>query len=221
MSHSRRKAPEEHRSRHAAEDIERLRSHERRGEAPRLRSKARTGAVERTITGLAGGECVLYGECVGSWRQHGQWPGDPSDIIDSGKADGKKLLPTSASLETLRHRKESTQDESRFEPDYDEMIEDEPGSGGTADPALSQGARVASTKRRAVAVIDTLAGKKSRLAEEEALTPTKPNASPTTSTAPAASTVVALAAPTVSADEDRTSSSSSDSSDDEKAEKSD
>lgn len=259
MSHSRRKAPEEHRSRHAAEDIERLRSHERRGEAPRLRSKsADRGSGEdhyRSRRGeWSGDQLATAGSVVSqpSRRSRSRDRGERSprhqrhrkekashvavsstaSVSAAGgstasgqeiratsstaaKQTERKLLPTSASLETLRHRKESTQDESRFEPDYDEMIEDEPGSGGTADPALSQGARVASTKRRAVAVIDTLAGKKSRLAEEEALTPTKPDASPTTSTAPAASTVVALAAPTVSADEDRTSSSSSDSSDDE------
>lgn len=133
----------------------------------------------------------------------------------TSKQSEKKVSPTLASLESaLRHRKESTQDESRFEPDYDEMIEDEPGTSGATDPALLQGSRSGSTKRRAVTVVETLAGKKSRLAEEEALAPAKSSASPAASTAPAASAVVAQAAlvPPVSAD-DRSSSSSSDSSD--------
>ncbi|XP_049524182.1 E3 ubiquitin-protein ligase RBBP6 isoform X3 [Dermacentor silvarum] len=133
----------------------------------------------------------------------------------TSKQPEKKVSPTLASLESaLRHRKESTQDESRFEPDYDEMIEDEPGSSGTTDPALLQGSRSGSSKRRAVTVVETLASKKSRLAEEEALAPAKSSASPAASTAPAASAVVAAAAlvPPVSAD-DRSSSSSSDSSD--------
>lgn len=260
MSHSRRKAPDEHRSRHAAEDVERLRMHERRGEAPRLRSKsADRGSGEdhhRSRRGdWSGEQTATTGSVVSQppqrsrskdrsersprhQRHHkektshvavsstasvsaagGSAASDQEIRATSStaaKQTEKKLSPTSPSLETLRHRKESTQDESRFEPDYDEMIEDEPGSGGTADPTLSQGARGGSTKRRAVAVIETLAGKKSRLAEEEALAPVKPSASPATSTtAPAVSAVVALAAPAVSADDDRSSSSSSDSSDDE------
>lgn len=133
-------------------------------------------------------------------------------VATSSKSSEKRVPVESL----LRHRKESTQDESRFEPDYDELIEDEPGSGIAAEASLQGRGGV---KRRAVAAIaEASAGKKSRLADDPASSGAA-GASPVTAVAvagaqPASAPVPAAAAAVVSAD-DKSSSSSSDSSDDE------
>lgn len=126
----------------------------------------------------------------------------------AGDSQSAPPVASKSAESSLRHRKESTQDESRFEPDYDELIEDEPGSGGTAEGPLHGRGGV---KRRAVTVItEASAGKKSRLADE-ATSSAAAGASPVAAVVTPVSTPVAAVA---SAD-DKSSSSSSDSSDDE------
>lgn len=267
---SRRKVQEEYRSRHVAEDAERVRSHERRMDTLRLHGRSedrgddenhhrsrRVDCSGEQAASLAAPQTLqrsrsrekadrsphrqrhyrektsqfapppsVAAATASSGRGGTTVGGRESQAASSAAAAKpleKKTSPVLTAAEAaLRHRKESTQDESRFEPDYDEMIEEEPGSAGTTDAALL-GGKGAGAKRKAVAVTDTSADKRSRLTEEEVVVP---SAKASTSPATSATLVVAAAsqsaampaplAPVVSGD-DRSSSSSSDSSDEEVA----
>lgn len=256
LSHSsRRKAPDDHRSRsHTSEESERVRSHERRADASRVPGKGeghgdpedhhRSRRADWSSHQAAGGSSSAASSSQRSRSNdkgdkshrrhrdkspHFAVPSAATTASSSGGAaaahglDSQSAPPVASKSSekrtlaesSLRHRKESTQDESRFEPDYDELIEDEPGSGSTAEGPLHGRGGV---KRRAVAVItEAPAGKKSRLADEAAPSAAA-GASPVAAVAvPGAqpvSTPVAAASAVASAD-DKSSSSSSDSSDDE------
>ncbi|KAK8786984.1 hypothetical protein V5799_023239 [Amblyomma americanum] len=261
---SRRKAQEEYRSRHAGDDTERVRSHERRMDMLRPqgkgedrgddhRSRRPDWSAEQAASLPSAPQTLQRSRSreksdrsPHSQRHHREKVSrfaPPHPVAQTASSGGggtsgggqesratssaaaakpleKKLSPGLTAAEAaLRHRKESTQDESRFEPDYDEIIDEEPVSGSTADAALL-GAKGAGTKRRAVTVTDVSAGKRLRPAEEEvAVSTAKASASPATSATQAVAAAAAQSAAmpaalasVVSADD---SSSSSDSSDDE------
>lgn len=264
---SRRKVHEEYRSRHVAEDSERVRSHERRMDALRLQGKSddrgddenhhRSRRVDWSTEQAASlspapqrprsrekadrsphhqrhhrekssqfAPPPSVAPITASSGRGGTSVGGQESQAMSSTAAAKSLEKKKSSLLTaaeaaLRHRKESTQDESRFEPDYDEMIDEEPGSASTTDAALLGGKGAAGTKRKAVAVANVSVDKRSQLAEGEvamssAKVSTSPARSATLAVAAATQSAVmpAALAPVVSADE-RSSSSSSDSSDEE------
>lgn len=242
LSHgSRRKAPDEHRSRsHTSEESERVRGHERRVDPSRVpgkgeghgdpedqhRSRRADWSSHQAATAQPSQRSRSSDKGDKSHRHHrGKSPhfvvpsaassassaaahsGESQAAPPVGSKASERRVPAESSL---RHRKESTQDESRFEPDYDELIEDEPGSGVAPEASLAGRGGV---KRRAVtAVTEVSAGKKSRLAGE---TSAAAGAASPVSAVAAAEPVGTPAVAALASADDKSSSSSSDSSDDE------
>lgn len=240
----RRKAPDDHRSRsHTSEESERVRVHERRADPSRVPGKgeghgdpedhhrsrradwpshqASQPSQQRSRSSDKGDKPHRHhrgksphfavpsaASSASSTAAHG---GESQAAPPVASKSSERRVPAESSL---RHRKESTQDESRFEPDYDELIEDEPGPGIATE--ASQPGR-GTVKRRAVtAITEVSAGKKSRLADEAASSAAAGAASPVPAVATdGAQPVGTPAVAAVASADDKSSSSSSDSSDDE------
>lgn len=135
-------------------------------------------------------------------RSHHYHHQERSGFAIPSAAAPQKAPSSSTTLQSLRIRKESTQDESRFEPDYDEMIEEEGGGDG-----MQKGKR----KLASVPVTtgEVVPARRPRIEQEpEGVNPTIPVA-PVVVVPP---TVAMLAA---SVQEEKSSSSSSDSSEEE------